>query len=192
MAEFLAKRITRAFIRKFHIEEESWDLYYLGIEVITTTVLTSLLIIACGILLNNCVGSMAFLLCFMTLRGYAGGYHARTRLRCLFATIFCYVCSAGMMKGLLSVDGIWQALMILSGLVLAVVLFVKYAPVVHPRKKIHEEIREQNKIMTFLLLFVWYLVCLLLAAFGIYEISAQIWATTVIVALLLCIRGRRK
>lgn len=65
MAEFLAKRIARTFIRKFHIEEESWDLYYLGIEVITTTVLTSLLIIACGILLNNCVGSMAFLLLFV-------------------------------------------------------------------------------------------------------------------------------
>lgn len=50
MAEFSAKRITRAFICKFHVAEESWNLYYLGIEIVIITVLTSLLIISCGVL----------------------------------------------------------------------------------------------------------------------------------------------
>lgn len=53
MSEFLAKRITMRFIRKFQIKEEDWDLYYLGIEVIVTTALTSLMIMALGIALRN-------------------------------------------------------------------------------------------------------------------------------------------
>ena len=34
VSEFLAKRITMRFIRKFQIKEEDWDLYYLGIEAV--------------------------------------------------------------------------------------------------------------------------------------------------------------
>ena len=65
VSEFLAKRITMRFIRKFQIKEEDWDLYYLGIEVIVTTALTSLMIMALGIALRNFFGSVVFLLCFM-------------------------------------------------------------------------------------------------------------------------------
>lgn len=71
MSEFLAKRITMRFIRKFQIKEEDWDLYYLGIEVIVTTALTSLMIMALGIALRNFFGSVVFLLCFMSIRGFA-------------------------------------------------------------------------------------------------------------------------
>ena len=60
MSEFLAKRITMRFIRKFQIKEEDWDLYYLGIEVIVTTALTSLMIMALGIALRNFFGSVVF------------------------------------------------------------------------------------------------------------------------------------
>lgn len=192
MAEFLAKRITREFIRKFHIAEENWDLYYLGIEVITTTVLTSLLIICCGILLHNGPGSVAFLLCFTTIRGYSGGYHAKTRKRCLVATMLCYVCSLAMMKGLLWLQGLAQSFVIVLGILSAVVIFIKRVPAEHPSKKLHEEIRERNRLMSFVLLFVWYLVSAFGCALRIYEVSAQIWATTVIIAILLCITRRKR
>ena len=98
VSEFLAKRITMRFIRKFQIKEEDWDLYYLGIEVIVTTALTSLMIMALGIALRNFFGSVVFLLCFMSIRGYCGGYHAKTRVRCFFVSILCYLLSFGMMN----------------------------------------------------------------------------------------------
>lgn len=192
MAEFLAKRITREFIRKFHIAEENWDLYYLGIEVITTTVLTSLLIICCGILLHNGLGSVAFLLCFTTIRGYSGGYHAKTRMRCLVATILCYVCSMVMMRGLLGLNGLAREFLVASGILAVVVIFIKRVPAEHPSKKLHEEIRERNRFMSFVLLVAWYLVSAFCCVLRIYEVSAQIWATTVMIAILLCITRRKR
>ena len=119
MSEFLAKRITMRFIRKFQIKEEDWDLYYLGIEVIVTTALTSLMIMALGIALRNFFGSVVFLLCFMSIRGYCGGYHAKTRVRCFFVSILCYLLSFGMMKGLLFLPEIAQNILITIGVATA-------------------------------------------------------------------------
>lgn len=192
MAEFLAKRMTRIFIRKFHIAEENWDLYYLGIEVITTTVLTSLFIIGCGILLHNCLGSIAFLLCFTTIRGYSGGYHAKTRIRCFCTTILCYICSLVMMKGLLLLHGAAQGIVIAGGILLTVMLFIKYAPVEHPSKRIRQEIKDRNRMFSFVMLFAWYFASALLGGLHAYEVSSQIWATTIIIAILLCITRRKK
>ena len=91
VSEFLAKRITMRFIRKFQIKEEDWDLYYLGIEVIVTTALTSLMIMALGIALRNFFGSVVFLLCFMSIRGYCGGYHAKPECGA-FLFRYCAIC----------------------------------------------------------------------------------------------------
>lgn len=62
VSEFLAKRITMVFIRKFQIKEEDWDLYYLGIEVIVTTALTGMMIMLLGIGLRNFLDLLFFTL----------------------------------------------------------------------------------------------------------------------------------
>lgn len=192
VSEFLAKRITMVFIRKFQIKEEDWDLYYLGIEVIVTTALTSLVIMALGILLRNFFGSIVFLACFMSIRGYSGGYHAKTRVRCFFVSVLCYLVSLGMMKGLLCLPEAIQNVLIIIGVATAFIHFALLAPVENPNKRIREEMKERNKIMAFFMLICWYLVCTVFVLAGIYEISTQIWATIEIVALLLCVKRRKR
>lgn len=192
VSEFLAKRITMVFIRKFQIKEEDWDLYYLGIEVIVTTALTSLMIMALGITLRNFFGSVAFLLCFMSIRGYCGGYHAKTRIRCFFVSVLCYLLSFGMMKGLLLLPEIAQDVLIAIGVATAFVHFAKLAPVENPNKRIREEMKERNKIMSFAMLVGWYLICSVFVFAGQYGISTQIWATIEIIAVLLCVKRRRR
>ena len=192
VSEFLAKRITRAFIRKFQIKEEDWDLYYLGIEVIVTTALTGMMIMMLGIGLRNFFGSIVFLLCFMSIRSYSGGYHAKTRLRCFFVSVLCYLLSFGMMKGLLCLPEAVQNVLIAVGVAMVFVHFAKFAPVENPNKRIREEMKERNKIMSFFMLICWYLICSAFVFAGKYEISTQIWATIEIIALLLCVKRRKK
>ena len=192
VSEFLAKRITRAFIRKFQIKEEDWDLYYLGIEVIVTTALTGMMIMMLGIGLRNFFGSIVFLLCFMSIRSYSGGYHAKTRLRCFFVSVLCYLLSVGMMKGLLCLPEAVQNVLIAVGVAMVFVHFAKFAPVENPNKRIREEMKERNKIMSFFMLICWYLFCSAFVFAGKYEISTQIWATIEIIALLLCVKRRKK
>lgn len=128
----------------------------------------------------------------MSIRGYCGGYHAKTRVRCFFVSILCYLLSFGMMKGLLFLPEIAQNILITIGVATAFVHFAKFAPVENPNKRIREEMKEQNKIMSFAMLVVWYLVCSVFVFAGIYEISTQIWATIDIIALLLCVKRRKR
>lgn len=192
MSEFLAKRITMVFIRKFQIKEEDWDLYYLGIEVIVTTALTGIMIMLLGIGLRNFFGAVVFLLCFMSIRCYSGGYHAKTRLHCFFVSVLCYLLSFTMMKGLLCLPEAVQNVLIAIGVAITVVHFVKLAPVENPNKRIREEMKERNRVMSFFMLICWYLICSAFVFTGKYEISTQIWATMVIIALLLCGKRRKK
>lgn len=192
VSEFLAKRITMVFIRKFQIKEEDWDLYYLGIEVIVTTALTGMMIMLLGIGLRNFFGSIVFLLCFMSIRSYSGGYHAKTRLHCFFVSVLCYLLSFAMMKGLLCLPEAVQNILIATGVATTIVHFAKLAPVENPNKRIREEMKERNRAMSFFMLICWYLICSMFVFAGKYEISTQIWATIVIIALLLCGKRRKK
>ena len=86
MSEFLAKRITMRFIRKFQIKEEDWDLYYLGIEVIVTTALTSLVIMAIGIALRN----FFWICCFLTVFHEYSGLLRRISRKNQSAVLLCF------------------------------------------------------------------------------------------------------
>lgn len=192
VSEFLAKRITMRFIRKFQIKEEDWDLYYLGIEVIVTTALTSLMIMALGIALRNFFGSVVFLLCFMSIQGLLRRITCKNQSAVLFCFDIVLSLSFGMMKGLLFLPEIAQNILITIGVATAFIHFAKFAPVENPNKRIREEMKEQNKIMSFAMLVVWYLVCSVFVFAGTYEISTQIWATIDIIALLLCVKRRKR
>ena len=191
MSEFLAKRITMRFIRKFQIKEEDWDLYYLGIEVIVTTALTSLMIMALGIALRNFFGSVVFLLCFMSIRGYCGGYHAKTRVRCFFVSILCYLLSFGMMKGLLFLPEIAQNILITIGVATAFVHFAKFAPVENPNKPLTKEQKKRNhKVALIAIIILEALSCGLYVFFP--KVSALIAYTLFSIAVLILISKNRK
>ena len=191
MSEFLAKRITMRFIRKFQIKEEDWDLYYLGIEVIVTTALTSLMIMALGIALRNFFGSVVFLLCFMSIRGYCGGYHAKTRVRCFFVSILCYLLSFGMMKGLLFLPEIAQNILITIGVATAFIHFAKFAPVENPNKPLTKEQKKRNhRAASIAVIILEALSCGLYIFFP--KVSALIAYTLFSIAVLILISKNRK
>lgn len=192
VTEFLAKRITDVFIRRLQIEEEDRDLFYLGIEVIVNTTLTALVILALSVLLHNFWGAVLFLCCFVNVRSYSGGYHAKTRLHCFVVSILCYLVSYGMMEGLLRLGTAMQIIIITMGVLASLVVFVKYAPVENPNKRIRDELLQRNRIMSFFLLVAWLIASGFLVLCYKYEFASQIWATTVIIAGLLWVARRKK
>ena len=174
------------------VDEEDIEIYQFGLECI----LLKLIHIISYLLIGICMGDVFSLLVsgsiLIPLRRKTGGYHAKTRVRCFFVSILCYLLSFGMMKGLLFLPEIAQNILITIGVATAFIHFAKFAPVENPNKRIREEMKEQNKIMSFAMLVVWYLVCSVFVFAGTYEISTQIWATIDIIALLLCVKRRKR
>lgn len=192
MTEFLAKRIAPVFIRIFQIEEEDRDLYYLGIEVIVNTTITSIAILLAGILLHNFWGALLFLLCFANVRSYSGGYHSKTRLHCFFVTVLCYLSTYALMKGMLCLNDILQTLIITFGIIATLFVFAKYAPIDNPNKRIMDELRQRNRILAFFWLIVWLFISGFFMFFYKYEPAMQIWATTIVIAVLLWLARRTR
>ncbi len=64
--------------------QEERDYYQYGIEVFVSTILGIFLILLLGLLMNSFLESILFLITFIPIRQYTGGYHANTYFKCNF------------------------------------------------------------------------------------------------------------
>ncbi|MCM1228262.1 MAG: accessory gene regulator B family protein [Clostridium sp.] len=63
-------------------DDESKDYYQYGIEITISSLLNIVLIVAIGIVSGNILESILFLSCFVPLRQFTGGFHAKTYFLC--------------------------------------------------------------------------------------------------------------
>ena len=188
---FLGKSISHFLCEKKVIAEQEVEVYQYGFEILISTTLGLLITVAIGIVLNMFFLSVLYYVIFVMVRQWTGGYHADSYLKCniTFAGITFF--TLGMTK-LSDMSEMYSLTIHGLMLVFALLSVWKYTPVENPNKRIREEMKEQNKIMSFAMLVVWYLVCSVFVFAGTYEISTQIWATIDIIALLLCVKRRKR
>ena len=94
----LATRITKDFIRKGIIDDDSADWFQYGLEKRISTVLTSVIFFLVAIRISGFWVAFMYLSSFYFLRIRINGYHANTYIGCLFASIFLEVI---LLKGVL-------------------------------------------------------------------------------------------
>ena len=83
----LVDKVIKSFIRQGIIPYEDREIYVYGLYqgiVMAINILTYILI---SLVFNMVWESLLFLACYIPLRSYAGGYHARTQIRCYFLSI---------------------------------------------------------------------------------------------------------
>lgn len=190
MTEYISKKLTIFLCRKLKIDNDEIDLYELGIEVIVSTLITSSVILLMSLILDNFVGAVIFLSCFITVRNYSGGYHAGTRLGCFATSIVCYLISYGIVYVVAKIPHYIGEIILAAGLAAALFLFWRAAPVENPNKRLKPEWKKHNRIMTFIMLFVWMLLSGLGVWFNTGGLVRQIWATLIVIAGLLWMARR--
>lgn len=82
-----AERITNRLLKKQIIEQESVDIYKYGVYQLLTNLMNAITTILLGLVFGEVLISIIFVLAFMVLRIYAGGYHASTAFRCYLLTV---------------------------------------------------------------------------------------------------------
>lgn len=88
MFEALAEKIVRRLRDRQIISKENEELYKYGFNIGLTILINLLSSVLVGVFFGMIFESMIFLMGYIPLRSYAGGYHARTPLRCYFISIF--------------------------------------------------------------------------------------------------------
>ncbi|MDR2889700.1 MAG: accessory gene regulator B family protein [Lachnospiraceae bacterium] len=82
--ENVSNRLCDHFVDNQIIEEEDRELYYYGVHQGIVMIINFVSMAIIGLVLNMFWESIVFMICFIPIRIYAGGYHAKTQLRCYF------------------------------------------------------------------------------------------------------------
>lgn len=97
----LSHRVGNNLVRSGIVKEEDAEIYIYGINQIFVSVLNVSSALIIGLILGMFLESVVLMVAYIPLRSFAGGYHAKTPVRCYFASLF---------------------------LIFAVLLFCKYVP----------------------------------------------------------------
>ncbi len=99
MLQSISERLTISLIESSVIDKEDEDLYQYGILQgfrIILNIFTALII---GLIFGKLAEIAVFMLAYIPLRSYAGGFHAKTPLRCyIFSVVMLCVISIGLQK----------------------------------------------------------------------------------------------
>ncbi len=87
MFEVLSERVTEWLLVKEAIQREDKEIYQYGIQQGMIALLNLGTTMVIGLVLGKLLESILFMAAYIPLRSYAGGYHAKTAVRCYFFSI---------------------------------------------------------------------------------------------------------
>ena len=97
MIHFISGKIVDGLIENGTIVPEEKDLYFYGLQQGLTMIVNILTTVAIGFVFKMVWQSIVFMLNYIPLRSFAGGFHAKTQLRChLFSIVLIIVALLGM------------------------------------------------------------------------------------------------
>lgn len=175
-----SKKITNLLVQSEIISAEEKELYEYGLHqgfILLANIFTTILL---GWILNMTIESIIFLVAYIPLRSYAGGYHAKTPFRC-------YILSIVMISATLLVvrKPIWNLFSVISVSATTSTIIFLLAPVEDKNKPLQENERREFKKRINILLGVLLGLIILFWFVEQQQISIGIMLTLVMVAIML-------
>lgn len=157
MISKLAKGTACFFVDNKIIEVEDSEVYAYGIELLLSTIFNLIIAIIIALISNEFIPCFINLTAFVTIRMYAGGYHADTHWGCML-TLVCVLSVFILIIKTFSI----AMIRILSPILwaLSVLILYKFAPVEHPNKPISEKKKMKLRKKSLISFFIWTIFCI--------------------------------
>jgi len=133
--EVVAEKMTDILIRQGLIESDQTEIYVYGITLMITSTATLLAALLMGFVFHVTGNVLVFLLFFVPVRIFSGGYHSSSYLRC-FLTFMCMLGSFIAVLWILPEKAVLPIISITSSI--SLFLICKFSPVSHPNAPIRE------------------------------------------------------
>lgn len=174
MIRKFASKVGRRWIRNGLISSEYYECYVYGIELIVSQIVGISIILLLGVITDTYLNAVVFLVVFILIRQYTGGYHAGNYLSCNIYFSLSYIIN------ILIVARIEINLYVLAAFTFAIGMgtISIIGPCTHKNKRIDESLLKTNKIKSLVL----YVVCCLISVF--IASSHQTLALAIVVTLL--------
>lgn len=136
MINYISKMITNFFLQQESISEDEKEIYQYGVEITISSILNILLVLLLSMLFRSLLSGIVFLMCFIYVRRYTGGYHAETYFRCNSALCITYIVVFLISKGIRISNYV-----LLLFLLISLIIVVRYSPV----NNIHKSLSKIEK-----------------------------------------------
>lgn len=93
MEHLLACSFAKYLCKRQVINPEYYDVYVYGTELTLSFIITVSIILIAGLIFGDVIGAIIFLLVYILLRRFTGGYHASTYFRCKIITVAVFLIS---------------------------------------------------------------------------------------------------
>lgn len=191
MVDYLAEKLASTAIAPGSVNEADKEVYIFGYQVLIEKVLSWGSILILSAFFHKLPGAFVFMLFFIPLRSHAGGYHARTVLRCYVTSVASFAAFCFLESYLLYFDNI---VFFIATLLLSAIIVI-LAPIADENKPITQAEAHRYKRRTCMILLIEVAIIfvfakitsakefLLFAVFALFSVS---------VSLLAAIRNKKK
>lgn len=170
MIEKVTEFLTELLVKQNIISSEDVEIYQFGmVELLNVIFVTSLLLII-GVLFGELLECVLFCACFMGLRKYAGGYHSKTRGRCLVLTVISVIIVLALLKFL---KLFWFCM--IGFMLLHTIVILLLSPVDTANNRLDIIERKYCRRKTKIIMAVEAILFLVFIAIGYYNLSEAIW-----------------
>lgn len=181
MESKLAKFISCKLVQQGIIDPEFEEVYVYGLELVLSFIISTSIILLIGVLSRNIGITLTFLLIFIALRRFTGGFHAATYLKCKIWTVSTYFIV--LLLSIFCNIPIWSYLPLSF---LGFVFILLFGPIENIHKPLTKAIKKKNKILS-LILFSALIVFGLIIHLQIRQLSNAVFYTLVSVIVLMII-----
>lgn len=162
MIVIASKKILQYLLSMEVVEDtsESRAYYQYGIEITLSSILNVVLILLLGIIFASILESTIFLISFIVIRQFTGGFHASSYFRCNLIFCTCFLAVLLICK----IIEYKMSLFIMMGIILFSILSaLRYCPVEHENKPLSQWQQRTYKILSVILCLTYGLSAIMLS-----------------------------
>lgn len=187
MIEKINSRIINFFVHKNFIKGEERDLYEYALTALTSSILHMVTITILGVCFNMLIESIVFYGSFISIRKFAGGYHAKTPIRCYLFSIISSIIVLCLIKLFNSVSIIFTYVLIMLEL-LFVVLILLISPLDTENNPLTEQEKKIYRMLTSIISILIFIISALCVLGGYRNIGNSMICGVIMSALVLLMR----
>ena len=163
MIETISHKILNFIMAYSDINKDMSDIYEYGIEITISSVLNFALIFIASAAMGDCLSGLVFLVTFILLRSYCGGYHADTYIKCNTVFVSTYILTILISRASISYVNFnlsaWGLLLLVS-----LVPILLYSPVKNIHKLLSEAQCRSCRLISIVVYFALSFIALFLIA----------------------------
>lgn len=184
MFKDLSYKFANILIRNEIIENEDFEIYRYGFEMLTYFAVNILVALLIGVIFNKLIHTIVFLSCYCTLRQFTGGYHAKNYTECTITFAIIYLITI-FVDNNLDIDKCKYLIMLIY--IFSIFIIYKLAPQEHRNKPLSEKEKIHYKKVTIKIIMIISTIIIIsiffkyLNEYAMYIFYSEFWISALLI-----------